>query len=326
MTASGELRIGPEDVDVEDRGTFDLSSRGRALDNWEPVRVEPAWFVPREKSLARLSRRLLSESSPTSGKDNKSLTFRLAAILDWKTEKVHLVSVGLSNRETRVTRFCEEMGSQNSRYRSIPLERVFAVKLADGRRRYEVIGCARTRVATEYYQWTFGDRREFRELFAKPVMELQRAVQSGARVTQIRMEAFGVEAGASCQALPGEDTGCSQDDGCLDCESIEPDCQEEQCDDTPSWPMTEAYTGPRAKEQGRLALTVQEVELLEEWMPSFTTVDELADLLTARHPDGRLVIGDALYEVIERIAGTDVTFFTMAEEIGIGQALEAYGY
>src|SRR5712675_240943 len=80
----GLLTLCPEDIDTDCHGTFDVSARGRSRDNWQPMRVEPAWFVPREKSLTRLSRRLLSEASPLSGADNKTKTFRLAAILDGK--------------------------------------------------------------------------------------------------------------------------------------------------------------------------------------------------------------------------------------------------
>ena len=208
--------------------------------------------------------------------------------------------------------------------RSIGLAEVLCVTMAGGRRRFEVIGCARTKEPTEYYLQTFSSRREFREFFSGPVMQAQRAVQSGARVCQVRMEAFGAELGAQCQAL--ELTEESQAELESDTEPEELESVSEPDTDCESWLQAEAYSHERALGCGRLRLNPSDVWLLREWMPSFTTVDELVDLLCARHPDGRLVIGDEVYQVIEQIASADVSFFTMAEQVGMEQTLNAYGY
>jgi hypothetical protein len=73
--------------------------------------------------------------------------------------------------------------------------------------------------------------------------------------------------------------------------------------------------------QRALDLTATDLWLLREWRPCFATVDELISLLSARHADGRLVIGDELYAMIEKIAIADVSFFTLAAHFGIAKAL-----
>ena len=77
---------------------------------------------------------------------------------------------------------------------------------------------------------------------------------------------------------------------------------------------------------GRLALTAGELRLLARELPDFEDVEELLDLLSARRPDGELVIGDELYALIERIAGEDVYLFRRVANCGLRQALKEHGY
>lgn len=320
-----EHRIGAADVDVEARGTTEQSGRGTG----EAHTVEPAWFVPREKSAEKLGPRLLSDSSPPTlvdGKSpNNSMTYRLAAVYDRQTGQVHLVSTFENNRETRLTKFAPDIGQPGSRVKSVSLKEVLDAKTGDGDKRFQVIGSARTKNLHEYYHQIYGTRAEFRDQFAKPLMEAQDAVQSGARQEQLKMDAFGTDAGASYRARLDDQVAAAQQEGWDVVAEAPTQAHEEQVLKTPD---IEEPQGQPAEAQNvdlpkqrRINLVDNEVRVLRDQLPGFDNVDDFVDMLA----DPK-AISDDLYQVIEKIAGQDVYFFRQVAQHGLEDALKDYGY
>lgn len=211
LPESRPISIKPEDVDVERRGTYAESGRGRR--GKAAKEVEPAWFRPKgDESLLKIQERLLSDSSPPSGSHRNSETGRVTALLDRETGKVHVVSTFENNGEARVTKFGErpEMlgGKKDStRTKSWPLTDVLRAKTKEGFDRFSVLGSARTKELGEYVHDEYPDAPTFEKEFAKPVEEAQGAVRRGAAaVEKANVQAKGEPVDEST-TTPGEGEG-----------------------------------------------------------------------------------------------------------------------
>jgi hypothetical protein len=269
--------------------------------------VEPAWFVPKERSYDALAQRLLSDSSPPQSVAGRwarnSETYRLTAILDNKTGKVHLVSTFENNREARVTKFTDQPG----RAKSLPLREVLIARTGAGGRRYEVIGSARTRDLTEYHCQTFRNRKEFRDQFACELQRRTTATQSAARAVQLMIESRGVEWGGEFDGDVEQETHRAENE-VIGLEEIA---------------APEVPAEPGAPD--RLQLDPRELRVLLRDLPPFEDIDDLIKLVEAKNSEGQLRITDALYAVIEKILGQDPYFFTRVLANGLPTVLKDCG-
>jgi len=321
--------IGPDDVDIEHRATAGRSARGRR--GRPPERVEAAWFVPTERDFDALAKRLTSDASPPQMIDGRwarnSETFRLTALLDNRNGNVHLLSTYENNREVRVTRFAEDLvppnGRVSGRMKSHPPRDVLNAKLRDGHQRFEVIGSARTKLPTEYYRHTYATRKQFLEQFASPLAQRVAAAKSSARAVELRMESFALETGPKSSWRTGEQLSRAEDE-IIGLDEVEASPDEVETED----PQEQAAAVPPEVHQPEsprpINLTRAEIRTLTE-MPRFESLDDLADMITARNAGGSVAISDRLYSVMEKILTQDPHFFTRVLANGLAAVLRDCG-
>jgi hypothetical protein len=295
----------PEDVDVERRATYQESGRGR---KGEKEVLEPAWFRPEgNESMLKLSERLISDSSPPTGDSRNTETYRVTALQDKETGKVHLVSTFENNDETRVTKFGDRKTlldgkADKSNVKSWPLTTVLRTKSADGSNRYEVIGSARLNKTVENLHDEFPDRATFEKEFAGKVEADQSAVRAGASAVEEK-----VQQGANVHGQKAE-AQMSDEELLAALENDEPS----------EGPAFEHEPEP-------LNLKPEEVKVLSEQMPKVETFDDLVDVLT-RKQHGEPVISDELFKIIKKVSESDPQFFLDMENIGLPKTLKRYGY
>lgn len=316
-----------EELTPEEKDAF-IQSRPELAK--EAVVVEPAWFVPREKNFDKLSKRLLSDSSPPQKVGDKyannSMTFRLVALFDRDTGQVHLVSVFKNNNDVRVTKFGDEVFGKGGARKSYSLRDVLEAKSELGGRRFDVIGSARTKNLTEYYRQTFPDRKAFREEFAKDLEKRQKAVQSHATAEAEKMQTHGVEAGASeAKAQFDEEAAKSkaleeQITGAEEAPAQElPVTETAESVDVDVSKVLEENPGPDS-----LNLDANDVRALLNDLPGFEDVNDLVDMILS--PESARLITDDLYAAIEKVMAEDKFFFQRVLNDGIEQVLKDYGY
>jgi hypothetical protein len=287
-----------DDVDVENRGAYSSSARGRK--GGEAATVEPAWFRPNgDESLLKMSERLLSDSSPPSDaklpkgeKYRNSQSYRVTALLDKQTGKVHVVSTFENNDEARVTKFISEFGRKNARDKSVSLTSILKAENPDGSKRFEVLGSGRLAELKEYVNDTFADRETFEREFAQAVEANQMAMLKTAKAQETKFDQTAVVR----RYEPADDIYSAE---------------EVDADD-------DSVVGPADVQP--LNLDDEEVELLLRKMPKFTTTTDLVDMVK------RGVLPKDLLGVIKKIAAADVEFFARAEEVGTATTLKEYGY
>lgn len=300
----------------------------------EQVIVEPAFFVPKTRNLAKLTEALLSDSSPPSGKFANSYTFRLADVFDNDTGKIHRVSVFENNGKAMLTIFDEAVRPKGQGHKST--DRAVSLKDVLANKRFSIIGSLRTKGLTEYYHETFGNRKIYRDTFTRDVMSRQKAVQESARAEQVKMEAHGIEAGADyrqtldesianaefkengeSEALPSPETAVA--------EQI-PTRSGTLAEDPGAADVSEVSSGGAVGVETKRAakvlnLDANEVRILREELPGFETLDELSEMLKSVQ-----IVSDDVLSLIEKIAKRDVSFFSSVVENGLETTLKDYGY
>lgn len=296
--------------------------------------VEPAFFVPKQKNFDKLSKQLLSDSSPPGGKYSNSLTYRLVDILDRATGKVHRVSVFENNRKPYVTIFDESVRPKGVGHketdRAVSLKDVLAQK-----DRFAAIGSIRTKGLTEYYHEVFADQKTYRDTFSRDVSQRQKAVEAVARAEQQKMEAYGIESGADYRERLDESISKAEinpgDTGSIEAPSHAVESQiaeragtlaaEPGTPDISEGSMSEATPVAVEHKPGKLNLDANDVKVLRDEFPGFETVDDLREMLASPH-----LLSDNAFELIEKIAAQDVYFFRHMAEDGLEQTLKDYGY
>ena len=294
---------------MDNRGTVVKSGTGKGR---KGATVEPAWFVPTDQSYDSLRERLLSGATPNwSGKPGqgdapaKSVTHRVTAVLDRDTGKVHLVSTFYNHGQVRLTRFDPELG----RSKSVSLHDVLDARTEGDEPRYQVIGSARTKEPTEYYHQEFANTNEFREDFAKPVSDAQRAVQSTAAKMEANMGQAGIEQGARAASAIEEhpETG-------------------EPVEDHGAGETVAARDTAEPTMANNLDLDEDDVHTLVHELPGFESVEDLALMASSTKPNGEPFISPDLRAVMAKVLRQDPHFFTRVERDGLTTVLRDYGY
>lgn len=326
-----DYRIRPQDVDVERAGTVDKSSRGSKTG--QKV-VEPAYFVPKEKTEAKLAERLLAQSSPPSLVNGRSpantLTYRLAAVLDNETGNVNLVSVWNNHGAANLTKFISDIGSS----KGVRLSELLKAKTTDGAPRFQVIASIKTKHLNEYYNQVYMNRKAFRDEFAIDADTQQKRVAETGRIEEQKMQSAGIEQGAAAKAARAEEVAGAAREGIeLDEKAIpesttaigdqnKPNIREgEDMGQTveEEAPVLDPNAPIATSEKGtKVNLDVHEVDELRKSLPGFATYDEFADIVASNHPP----LPDELYDVIEKALLQDPHFFTRIFHNGLEQTIK----
>lgn len=325
-TASETSALTVDDVDVESRGTYGSSKRGKTKAD---SIVEPAWFRPTgQEAKAALEQRLLSDRGTPSGSKyktvkgvkvaipdyksgNKQLTKRLTAILDNQTGQVHLVSTYPSSPGiAAVTIFNEDVrpkgrGAKKDA-KSAQFRTVMDAKLENGNPRYEVLGSMRTKELTEFYHQVIPSREQFEQEYGRPLDAKTEAVRKSAAAVEEQQQQVAAERSAEPGKKKGEPTIVEEH---LTEENIQQKAAEEQAPTSMPVEISEAPEVELSESDARLLAT----------MPDFKSISEYAQLLR----DGKITIEQT--QLLKRIKDTqDPDIIVRLRENGTAKTLEFY--
>lgn len=328
-TINGEARaLRAEDVDIENKGTFGSSKRGKKN---APSIVEPAWFRPTGlEARVPLITRLLSDRGTPSGSKTKvvngvkvanpeaesgkrQLTKRVTALLDNQTGKVHLVSTYKSAPgKPAVTIFSEEFKptgrGQKKNNKSVQLNTILDAKMADGKPRFEVIGSMRTTYLTEFLHTEIPTQAQFEQDFGSKLDKETETIRSrAALIEEQRLELEKEKA-----TKPGKKKGKVADDDLVEKDNVP---VEENIQVKPKVVIKFSLEEP-----GVVDLDDDEVKILVAGLATanITSTKDFADKVASG------AIDDATMKVLQKTRAQDRDFIHRVIQDGIKQTLIDY--